>query len=331
MMIRSKAQFVKDLKEKDPVESPFLVKHSAVVTGKTGKPYMNLILMDESGEIEGRIWEGVESAQGQVVKDAFVWVEGKCQLYQGRRQVVVNKAQILREDEVEMARYFPKSNLDSDALYQKLAHWISTMEDPFYRALVEKVFVENEDVISRFKRAPAAKSVHHAYAGGMIEHVTSIIGILDGLATHFKGTLDRDLLFVGGLFHDVGKLWELSYEKTTDYTDEGKLIGHLVMGVELIEKAIQELEATPGRLPGPFPREKRLLAKHLVLAHHGRLEYGSPKEPQCLEALVVHMIDDLDSKVNAIKKFIDQDQTPGQWTALNRQFERTFFKGLHTP
>ncbi|MGZ3699573.1 MAG: HD domain-containing protein, partial [Bdellovibrionota bacterium] len=138
--------------------------------------------------------------------------------------------------------------------------------------------------------------------------------------------LDRDLLFLGGFFHDIGKLWELSYDRVTDYTTEGKLIGHLVMGVELVDRKIRELEAQEGRLPGKFPEDKKLLVKHLILAHHGILEYGSPKRPKCLEALIVHMIDDLDSKVNAIRMFIELDQSPGRWTALNRQYERFFYK-----
>ncbi len=321
-----KTQFLKDLKEKEPVSSPFLVKFSATAMGKNGKPYMNLILMDKSGEIEARVWEDVASHMGQVVRDAFVWVEGRCQSYQGRRQIVCEKLQILREDEVEVKDFLPESHLDAELLYQRLLDLIQTMKDPFYRALAESVFRDDAEIADRVKRAPAAKSIHHAYKTGLLEHVVSITGILDALAQHYGGIIDRDLLFLGGFFHDIGKIWELSYDRVTDYTDEGKLIGHLVMGVELIDRKIRELEAQEGRIPGSFPMDKKLLVKHLVLAHHGKLEYGSPKEPQCLEALIVHMIDDLDSKVNAISKFVEQDQTPGRWTALNRNFERFFYK-----
>ncbi len=321
-----KTQFVRDLKEKDPVASPFLVKFSATAVGKNGKPYMNLILMDKSGEIEARVWEDVAMHIGQVVRDTIVWVDGRCQSYQGRRQVVAEKLQVLREDEVQLKDYLPESHLDSEVLYQRLLDWVGSMKDPFYRALAEAVFRDDAEIADRVKRAPAAKSIHHAYKTGLLEHVVSITGILDGLSQHYGEILDRDLLFLGGFFHDIGKIWELSYDRVTDYTDEGKLIGHLVMGVELIDRKIRELEAQDGRMPGPFPTDKKLLVKHLVLAHHGKLEYGSPKEPQCIEALVVHMIDDLDSKVNAISKFIENDQTPGRWTALSRNFERYFYK-----
>ena len=321
-----KTQFIKDLKDKDVIGSPFLIKFSATAVGKNGKPYMNLIFMDRSGEIEARLWDDVTQYVGQAVRDAFVWVEGRCQTYQGRRQVVIQRLQILREDEVEMKEYLAESNLDAEGLYGKLLGYVETMKDPYYKALAEAIFKDDAEITDRVKRAPAAKSMHHAYKTGLLEHVVSITGLLDALAAHYGKYLDRDLLFLGGFLHDIGKIWELSYDRVTDYTNEGKLIGHLVMGVELVDRKIRELEAQSGRLPGTFPEDKKLLVKHLILAHHGKLEYGSPKEPHCLEALMVHMIDDLDSKVNAIGKFVEQDQNPGRWTLLNRQFGRFFYK-----
>jgi len=321
-----KTQFVKDLKDKDSVASPFLIKFSATVMGKTGKPYMNLIFMDSSGELEGRIWEDVALYTGQATKDSLVWIEGRCQLFQGRRQVVVQKLQVLREDEVVLKDYIPESEVDPDELYARLLGYVSTMQDPFYRALAEAVLRDDADIVDRIKRAPAAKSIHHAYRAGLLEHVVSMTAILDMLSQHYEKYVDRDLLFLGGFFHDIGKIWELCYERATDYTTEGKLIGHLVMGVELVDRKIRELEITSGKLPEKFPEEKKLLVKHMILAHHGKLEYGSPKEPHCLEAMIVHMVDDLDSKVNAVSRFIEQDQTPGRWSALNRNFERFFFK-----
>jgi 3'-5' exoribonuclease len=321
-----KTQYTRDFKDKDTVASPFLIKYSALGVGKNGKPFMNLILMDKSGEIEARLWEDADRHAGQAVRDAFVWVEGKCQVYQGRRQIVVNKIQVLREDDVEIKDYLAEGELDAEELYSQLMGYVASMQDPFYKALAEAVLRDDVDVVDRIKRAPAAKSMHHAYKTGLLEHVISITGILDHLARHYGKVVDRDLLFLGGFFHDIGKLWELSYDRVTDYTTEGRLIGHLVMGTELVDKKIRELEAQPGRLPGAFPEEKRLLIKHVILAHHGLLEYGSPKRPKCIEALIVHMIDDLDSKVNSIARFIEQDATPGRWTALNRNYERYFFK-----
>jgi 3'-5' exoribonuclease len=326
----TKTQYIKDLvastQDKQPVSAPFLVKFSAVAVDKNGKPYMNLVLMDRTGELEARVWDDVQQYAGQVVRDAFVRVDGRCQSYQGRKQIVVGKMQVLREDDVEVKDYVAEGTLDVDALYRQLLGYVETMKDPFYRALAESVLRDDAEIADKVKRAPAAKSVHHAYKGGLLEHVISITGILDHLAGHYGKYLDRDLLFLGGFFHDIGKLWELSYDRVTDYTTEGKLIGHLVMGVELVDRKIRELEAQPGRIPGVFPEEKKLLVKHLILAHHGVLEYGSPKRPKCLEALIVHYIDDLDSKVNAIRTFIEADQSPGRWTGLNKMYERFFWK-----
>jgi 3'-5' exoribonuclease len=321
-----KTQFVKDLKDKEQVQSSFLIKFSATAVGKTGKPYMNLVLQDKTGELEARIFEDVTQHVGQAVRDAFVMVEGRCQLYQGRRQIVINRMELLREDEVDAKDYVAEGKVDPEKLYAQLLGYVDTMKDPFYKALAEAVLKDDAEIADRVKRAPAAKSMHHAYKSGLIEHVVSITGILDALSKHYGALLDRDLLFLGGFFHDIGKIWELSYDRVTDYTTEGKLIGHLVMGVELVDRKIRELEAQPGRLPGKFPEEKALLIKHVILAHHGLLEYGSPKRPKCLEALIVHMIDDLDSKVNSISAFVEQDQTPGRWTAFNRQYERFFYK-----
>ncbi|MBI2712553.1 MAG: HD domain-containing protein [Bdellovibrio sp.] len=321
-----KTQFIKDLKEKDFVESPFLIKFCSTSIGKNGKPFMNLILMDKSGEVEARIWDDVPNYVGLAVKDSIVWVDGRCQSYQGRRQIVISRLQILREEEFDLKDYLAAGTLDADALYLQLVEFVKGMTDPYYKALAEAVLCEDSEIVGKLKRAPAAKSVHHAYTTGLLEHMVSISGILNLLANHYGKILDRDLLLLGGFFHDIGKIWELSYDRVTDYTTEGKLVGHLVMGVELVDRKIRELEAQTGRLPGPFPVEKKLLVKHLVLAHHGSLEFGSPKEPHCLEALIVHKVDDLDSKVNSISKFIEADLNPGRWTALHRNMERFFYK-----
>jgi 3'-5' exoribonuclease len=320
-----KTQFVKDLKEKEGVATSFLVKFSATVLGKNGKPYMNLVLMDRSGEVEARIWEDVAWYCGQVIQKGFVWVEGRCQGYQGRKQVIVQKLQVLREDEVTLEDYLLESNIDVEMLYRKIVGWIAQMQDPYYKALAEVIFQEDPEVIEGMKKAPAAKSMHHSYPSGLLEHVVSVCEMLLYLAGHYQGLLDRDLLLLGGFLHDIGKIWELTYDNVVEYSTQGRLVGHLVMGTELVDRKIQLLEKE-GRLPGPFPEEKRFLLKHVILAHHGKLEYGSPKEPQCLEALVVHMVDDLDSKVNAVSRFILQDQNPGKWTALNRSYGRFFYK-----
>ena len=327
IMLHTKSLFVKDIHEKDQIHSVFLVKFSAVAVGKTGKPYMNVVLMDKTGEIDARIWSDVNQYAGQIVNDAFVAVEGRCQLYQNKRQLVIDLIEVVREDEINLGDFLVEAKIDAKVLYGKLLGYVESMQDPHYKALALAILRDDADVVDRIQRAPAAKSVHHAYPVGLLEHVISITGILDHLAVHYSPGVDRDLLFMGGFLHDIGKLWELSYDRLTEYTDAGRLIGHLVMGTELIDQKIRLLEATPGKIPGDkFPEDKRLHLKHVILAHHGELEYGSPKRPKSIEALIVHYVDDLDSKVNTIRSFIEQDQTPGKWTAYHRGLERYFLK-----
>ncbi len=321
-----KSQYSKTIRDQDRVSSPFLIKYSAVATGKTGKAYMNVILTDKTGDLEARIFDNVPKYNAQAVKDTYVQVEGHAQSFNGRLQVHIKDLVILREDEVIAEELLPATFLNADKLYGDVKTLIASMEDPHYKALMEAIFIDDAEIIAKFKKGPAAKTMHHAYPVGLLEHVVSIVKTLDFLSGHYAPFVNRDLLFVGGFMHDLAKIWELQFEKTTDYTDQGRFIGHLVMGVELIDEKIRLLESQPGRLPEPFPIEKKLLAKHMVLAHHGKLEYGSPKEPVCIEAQIVHMIDDLDSKVNAIRVFLEQDQAPGTWTLLNKQFNRYFFK-----
>ena len=321
-----KKQFIQELKDSDLVESIFLVKQASVQTDKMGMPFMSLVLMDKTGEMDARVWTDVEKYVSQVVEDSFIFVQGKCKLYLQNKQIIIKKIRVLREDEVELKDYLIESELDADFLYSELIKAIHSMEDPYYKALAQSVFEDDSEVISLLKKAPAARSIHHAYPTGLLEHIVSISKILDQIASHYQPHVDRDLLLLGGFFHDIGKLWELSYSKTTNYTTEGRLIGHLVMGVELIDKKIREMEAKEGLLPDVFPEEKKLLIKHIVLSHHGHLEYGSPKRPKCLEAWIVHSVDNLDSKVNAMIEFMKKDETPGQWTGLNRNLQRFLYK-----
>ena len=310
-----------------PVTSAFLIKYSAVAVGKTGKPYMNLILMDKTGEVEARIWDNTTQYMGHAVQDSFVLIEGHCQSYQGKNQLVIKKLQVLREDLVDPKEFIKESPIDPQVLYSKLLAWIASIKDPYYRALGESIFRDDPDIAEKMKRAPAAKNFHHSYRTGLLEHVVSISTILDFLSQHYATHhVNRDLMLMGGFLHDIGKLWELCYERVTDYTTEGRLIGHLVMGIELVDRKIHELEQIPERLPGLFPEEKKLLLKHVILAHHGELEFGSPKRPKCMEALLVHVADDMDSKMNAIHSFMEQDSTLGHWTAFSRQYERFFYK-----
>jgi 3'-5' exoribonuclease len=202
-MSQKKEFFIRDLVEDKPVSAPFLVKFVNTSVGKTGKSFMSVVLMDKTGECEARIWDDIPKFTNQVVRDAFVWIEGRCQLFQGRKQIVIKGAQVLREDEVDPKDYIAESTLDPEALYAELMSYVSSMKDPYYRALAESVLRDDADIVDRVKRAPAAKSMHHAYRAGLIEHVVSIVKMLDFLSGHYAPYVDRDLLFLGGFFHDI--------------------------------------------------------------------------------------------------------------------------------
>lgn len=328
-MSKPKTLFIRDLAisnpdEKVSVQTTLIVRQCQLGHDRNQKAFLNLVLGDKSGEIDAKLWDGVQAIVGQAVPDTYVAVEGFCQLFQGRRQLVLKRLQILREDDVNPADYESPNTLNPDTMIKRLGEWIATIENPKFRALAQVSMLDDAEVVAKLKIAPAAKTMHHAYRGGMLEHVLSMTASLDFMGRHYAPYVNRDLLILGGFFHDIGKLWELKYEKSTDYTTEGRLLGHLVMGVEWLEKMMNTVEERHSEFK--FTTDERLLIKHLVVAHHGRLEYGSPREPQTLEALIVHMVDDLDSKVNAIQKFIAQDPNVGQWTLINRHFERYFYK-----
>jgi 3'-5' exoribonuclease len=313
--------FVSELREKMEFEGAFLVKIIQLHMDKNGRPYLNLILMDKTGEVEARVWENAAQLAEQVKSQDIVRIAGKVNLYQGRRQIVVEAAQKVADGSMPLDRFVPSSAYDVNRLYTDLLALFRTLEDRFARELCVQT-LEDPEVKKRILRAPAAKSVHHAYAGGLIEHSLSVCRILDMLAKHYRAyygpAVSRDLMLLGGLFHDIGKIYELAFDRGTEYTKEGQLIGHHVLGCELVDRIANRIEG--------FPAELRLQAKHLILAHHGKLEYGSPKVPHTIEALLVHYVDDLDSKVNTILDFIGDDVQPGEFTLVNRLFEHPFYK-----
>jgi 3'-5' exoribonuclease len=318
--------FISELREKMEFEGAFLVKIIQLHMDKNGRPYLNLILMDKTGEVEARAWDNAAQLAEQLRTQDIIRVAGKVNIYQGRRQLVVEAAAKVPDGAVPLDRFVPSSAYDVNRLHADMVALFNTLEDKFLRDLAI-LTLEDPECKKRILRAPAAKSVHHAYAGGLIEHSLSVCRILDGLAKHYRNyygpAVNRDLLLIGGLFHDIGKIYELSFERGTEYSKEGQLIGHHVLGCELVDRIT-------ARIP-EFPADTKIHVKHLILAHHGKLEYGSPKVPHSIEALLVHYVDDLDSKVNTILDFIGDDTNQGEFTAVNRMFEHPFLKTKTQP
>lgn len=312
---QSHKQFVRDLKDRDHVTSVFLAVDKAVLTDRNGKPYMSFNLSDASGAINARIWDGVENWINAFEPGDFVRVKGVVQTYQNRKQLIVNEISKSDGTQVDLKDFVRETMEDPKELYTRLLGFVKSMKDDQIRKLTE-LALSDEEVHGLLLRAPAAKTIHHAYMGGLLEHIVSICSIMDFLAGHYS-FLNRDLLLFGAIFHDLGKIWELSLEDGIKYTDRGRLVGHMVLSCELIDRLIKEIP--------DFERKKEDVLKHIVLSHHGKYEYGSPKEPALIEAMVVAMIDELDSKINTVIEFMRQELGTGErWTRLNPKFDRYF-------
>lgn len=316
--------FVSELKEKTEFEGSFLVKVISLHLDKNGKPYLNMVLMDKTGEAEARAWDNAARLAEEIRAQDIIKVAGKVNLFQGRKQIIIEAA--AKSENQPLDRFLPSTAYDVNKLFAAILALFQTLEDPFAKRLALAT-LEDPEIKRRLLRAPAAKSVHHAYAGGLLEHALSVCRLLDKLSVHYKNyygpAINRDLLLLGGLFHDIGKIYELSFERASEYTKEGQLIGHLVIGSELVDRITAQIEG--------FPENLRLQLKHIILSHHGKLEYGSPKLPHSIEAVIVHYMDDLDSKVNSILGIIASDTSPGEWTNVSRMYERAFLKTAEKP
>jgi 3'-5' exoribonuclease len=313
-----KKVFVEQIRERDVIESPFLVRDKTLAMAKNGKPYMTVKLIDRSGEIEGRIWDRVDEFDALFDRDDFIVVHGKASTYLNKKQLVISNLCKISEDTINLADFLPVSPRDSDEMISELKALVASLRDPSLRVLADSFF-NDADLLRAFATAPAAKSMHHAYIGGLLEHSLAIAALVDLMAPRYPA-LNRDLMILGALLHDIGKIGELSYVRSFDYTDEGKLIGHIVMGVEMIDERIRTLP--------DFPRGTAMLIKHLILSHHGQYDYGSPKRPKTLEAIVLNFLDDLDSKINGVSAHIEREaESASDWTSHHRLYDRYFYKG----
>jgi 3'-5' exoribonuclease len=312
-----KAIFVSGLVANEPVTSLFLVTHKEIRQKKTGEPYLSLILADRTGEIEAKMWDNVAEVMDVFDRDDFVKVKGLAQPYQNRSQFTVHKLRRLEEHEVEATDYFPCSKRDPEEMYAELRGVIASIGNPHLRALLDGVFA-NERTARLYKRAPAAKTIHHAYLGGLLEHVLSLCALCRAMAAHYPG-VDVDLLLATAILHDIGKIEELTYERSFSYSTPGQLLGHIVIGIQLVEDHLRSLP--------DFPPKLRLLLEHMMLSHHGELEFGSPKVPAFLEALLFHHLDNLDSKMEAMRVCVERDKNVnGEFTGWISALERVVLK-----
>ncbi|MFL5301872.1 MAG: 3'-5' exoribonuclease YhaM family protein [Anaeromyxobacteraceae bacterium] len=322
--------WAKDVKDGERVKSVFLVSRKSVPTAKSGKTYLSVTFHDRTGELEARAFERVDELAGSFEEKDYVEVEGQVGTFQGKPQLRIETLAKSDPAALEAAEFTwvpppePKkpdkekaAHAEADdAAWKDLLALVGAVTDQNVKTLIQ-AFLDDEDVATRLRRAPAAKSVHHAYPGGLLEHTVSCLKLAHRLADQYP-QVDRDLLVAGAFFHDLGKIRELSYERQVEYTDEGRLIGHLVMTAQWIHDKARRVGV---------PRELEHHIVHLVLAHHGRLEYGSPKTPMTLEALLTHEIDELDSRVNSWLNLMGREGGTRRWTDSNNVYEHHIWRG----
>jgi 3'-5' exoribonuclease len=308
---------VSDLTPNQEVDGVFLVQFKEVRQKRTGEPYLILNLVDRTGELDAKMWDNAAAVAETFDRDDFVRVRGLVQIYQNRPQLTVHRLAFVPEREVDLADFLPSSKRDANEMFAELAGVIRGITNPHLRALLAAFFADAE-IARLYRRAPAAKSVHHAYVGGLIEHVLSMVALARMAAAHYPG-IDLDLLLAGVILHDVGKIRELRFERSFAYTTEGQLLGHIQIGLAMLAEKVR---AVPG-----FPPKTRILLEHMILSHHGQLEFGSPKVPSFPEAMLLHLIDNMDSKMGAVLQSIAGDTgVEGEWTGYVPSLERSLLK-----
>ncbi|MCS6951644.1 MAG: HD domain-containing protein [Bryobacterales bacterium] len=312
-----KSPYVNELQPNQIVTATFLVHHKEIRQKKSGELYLSLLLRDRTGDLDAKMWDNVAEVMHTFEQDDFVRVKGLYTIYQNRPQLTIHKVERLDEAEVDPADFFPVSSRDPEEMFAELRQIVTGVRHPHLKALLE-AFLNDPEIAARLKRAPAAKSVHHAYLGGLLEHVLSLCRLCQFAAGHYPH-VDPDLLVTGAILHDIGKLYELRYDRNFAYTTEGQLLGHIAIGLRLIAAKLRDIPNFPERL--------RTLVEHMVLSHHGQLEYGSPKVPLFPEALLLHHLDDLDSKMDCMRARVDQDpHVEGEWTGYSQPLDRIVLK-----
>ncbi|MBU2055108.1 MAG: HD domain-containing protein, partial [Proteobacteria bacterium] len=270
--MKSKSVYVKDINSGDRVNEVFLAAEKNLAYSQKGAPYLNVRLRDRTGDVDGKIWENALAWDKAFKKGDLIRIQARALNFKNTLQLSIGELRKVEDGEVELADYFPVARGDLAEMFAAVLAYVGQVKTPCLAALL-RAFFEDEKIASLFRRAPAAKGFHHVYIGGLLEHTLSVVRLLDLAAVHYPGA-DRDLLITGGILHDIGKIYEFSYERIVEYSDPGRLIGHIVMGVEMVDQRIATLP--------DFPEQIAMELRHLILSHHGVLEYGSPKRPKTL-------------------------------------------------
>jgi 3'-5' exoribonuclease len=316
-------RYVQSLADGDNIEEVYLVTDKQLRANRNGNLFIQLELRDRTGSISARLWNAGEQLFRAFEAGDFLQVKGKVQLFQGALQMILNNLGKVGSEDVELSDFLPHTEQDVSKLYERLRTLLRKFNNPHLRALAE-CFLMDEEFTEAFCTAPAGVRNHHAYVGGLLEHVVTMLEVADRIAPLYP-ELNRDVFLMGVFLHDIGKVRELSFSRSFAYTDEGQLLGHLVIGVEMLAtKAARAAELTGE----PFPAELLLRLKHLILSHHGTYEFGSPRLPMTPEAIALHYLDNFDAKLNSFTREIREDaNSASAWTPYNPKLDRRLFKG----
>lgn len=299
--------------ENKVVTSTFVVVTKQIKPKKSGEPYLALTLGDRSGQLEAKMWDNVEEVLEAFEQDDFLKVKGLINKYKQRFQLTIHKLRKLGDSEIEFDDYLPKTTKNIDELWQTLSNFVSGFQNPHLKMLVQ-AFMADPEISAAYRNAPAAKTLHHAYIGGLLDHVVSLFRSCDLICQNYP-QVNRDLLLTGAFLHDIGKIHELTYNRSFSYTTKGQLLGHMIIELEMLQAKLA--------LQPDFPEELKTLIEHLIISHHGQYDFGSPKLPMFPEALMLHYLDDLDSKMEAMRAQFERESTlEGAWTSYNASLGR---------
>ena len=310
-------KFIETLREGERINDVYLCKYKQSAVTKNGKPYENVILQDKTGTIDAKIWEPNSMGIDDFDMMDYVAVVGDVSSFQGALQVSIKRVRKVREGEYDPANYLPVSEYDIEDMYKQLLTFVNGIKNPYLSKVAKHFFVENTEFVKQFKFSSAAKSVHHGFVGGLLEHTLGVLKLCQFYVKQYP-ILNEDLLYTAALCHDIGKVYELSAFPLNDYTDDGQLLGHIVMGCEMVGEQIRSIEGFPKKLCNEL--------KHCILAHHGELEFGSPKKPALVEAVALNFADNTDAKMETMKEIFRAAGETNEWLGYNRLLESNIRK-----
>lgn len=310
-------RFIENFREGDKVNDIYLCKYRQSAVAKNGKSYENVVLQDKTGTIDAKVWDPGSSGISEFDAMDYVWINGDVTSFQGTLQLNIKRVRVADESEYRAEDYLPVSEKDIEEMYAELMRLMGKVQNEYLKKLIAMYFVDNKPFIDAFKKHSAAKTVHHSFVGGLLEHTLGVVKLCDYYVKQYP-YLNKDLLLTAALFHDVGKLKEISNFPENDYTDDGQLLGHIVMGSELVGFGCRHIQN--------FPKKLMSELQHCILAHHGQLEYGSPKKPALPEAMALNYADDTDAKLETMKEIMKGAGTSTEWLGYNRLFESNLRK-----